>query len=201
KGGLLAVSASRPNAQNPACAPGRIDFALVRPLPNRLAFFSGDRTHGVLDAYNRLPGKTGRVGLRLRVAVVINWWHRRPTQVPQFSETNIYRALAERRAASATTQSMHRRPRQGEIGTPRFERSRAIKFSPNALGRRDWVGAALLLVDRGVAGGNSTDCPVDCDRRRLSCSRTHRRRVALAAAPLAVDSNAAAARVGLAARV
>src|SRR5215510_10275821 len=113
KGGLLAVSASRPNAQNPACAPGRIDFALVRPLPNRLAFFSGHRTHGVLDAYNRLPGKTGRVGLRLRVAVVINWWHRRPMQVPQFSETKIYRALAEPRAASATTQSMHRRPRQG----------------------------------------------------------------------------------------
>ena len=113
KGGLLAVSAGRPNARNPACAPGRIDFALVRPMPNRLVFFSGDRTHGVLDAYNRLPEKTGRVGRRLRVAVVINWWPRRPLLVPRFSETQIYLALAERRAASAATQSMHRRPGRG----------------------------------------------------------------------------------------
>ena len=113
KGGLLAVSAGRPNAENPACAPDRIDFALVRPLPNRLALFPGDRTHGVLDTYNRLPGKTSLVGHRLRLAVVINWWHRRPLQVPRFSETQVYRTLAERQPASATTRSMHRRPRRG----------------------------------------------------------------------------------------
>ena len=113
KGGLLAVSAGRPNARNPACAPGEIDFALVRPLPNRLAWFSGDRTHGVLDAYNRLPGKSSRVGHRLRVALVINWWPRRPLQVPRFSETQVYRALATRWAVSATTHSMHRRPGRG----------------------------------------------------------------------------------------
>jgi hypothetical protein len=93
RGGLLAVSGSRPNPRNPARAPSRVDFSLVRPHPNRLAFFDGNRTHGVLDDYNRLPRLRGRGMRRLRLAVVVNWWHRRPLGIPLFSETSIYRSL------------------------------------------------------------------------------------------------------------
>ncbi len=108
KGGLLAVSGNRPNDRNPARAPGRFDFSLVRPYPNRLAFFDGNRTHGVLDAYNRLPAARGRGEQRLRLAVVVNWWHRRPLDVPLFSETAVYRSLVARRSSTDTSAPMRR---------------------------------------------------------------------------------------------
>jgi hypothetical protein len=108
KGGLLAVSGNRPNDQNPARAPSRVDFSLVRPHPNRLAFFDGNRTHGVLDAYNRLPRARGRGERWLRLAVVVNWWHRRPLEVPLFSETAVYRSLVARRRSTDTSAPMRR---------------------------------------------------------------------------------------------
>src|SRR5258707_8172555 len=93
KGGLLAVSGNPPNDQNPARAPSRVDFSLVRPYPNRLAFFDGNRTHGVLDAYNRLPRARGRGEQRLRLAVAGKRWDRRPLDGPPFSPTPVLRAV------------------------------------------------------------------------------------------------------------
>lgn len=93
RGGLLAVVDAPPNDANPACAPDALEADLVRPRPNRLAVFAGDATHGVLDAHGdvprgRLPGPTP-----LRLALVMNWWKRRPERVPRFEESRRYRAL------------------------------------------------------------------------------------------------------------
>lgn len=94
RGGLLAVTAEPPEPDNPACAPDRLDaMDLVAPAPNRLAVFDGRLTHGVLDDRNRVP--SGRDGgpARLRRAIVLNWWRRRPEGVPLFSESRSYRPL------------------------------------------------------------------------------------------------------------
>lgn len=66
----------------------------VKPRRNRYAIFAGDLFHGVLDARGRtpsrpLPGPRGR----MRVTLVVNYWNRRPTGVPTWSESGRYRAL------------------------------------------------------------------------------------------------------------
>lgn len=94
RGGLLAVTAEPPRPDNPACAPDRLDaLDLVAPAPNRLATFDGRLTHGVLDHQNQVP--SGRDGgpARLRRAIVLNWWRRRPEGVPRFLETGAYHPL------------------------------------------------------------------------------------------------------------
>ena len=105
RGGLLAVTRQSPWPENPSCAQRKVDWELVQPRPNRLAFFSGNLTHGVLDANNQIPnGRIPGKG-RLRTAVIMNFWNRRPMNVPIFSARGQYRALALRRKArSARTE-------------------------------------------------------------------------------------------------
>ncbi len=93
RGGLLAVTKEPPNPQNPAMAPDHLDFDLVTPAPNRFTFFRGSLTHGVLDAENCIPGKKLPTERRFRLAIAINFWARRPTKVPRFSESRHYRSL------------------------------------------------------------------------------------------------------------
>jgi hypothetical protein len=97
RGGLLAVTAEPPNPTNPALAPDRHDFDLVAPVPNRYAFFDARLTHGVLDARNQLPGQRLPTEPDWRVAIAINYWHRRPEAVPCFADSKHYRVLAGRR--------------------------------------------------------------------------------------------------------
>jgi hypothetical protein len=94
RGGALAVTKALPCEDNPSLAPDTRDFDLVAPRPNRFAFFRGHLTHGVLDANNQIP--TGRLPgtSRLRVTLVMNWWSQRPTDIPTFSESKVYRSLA-----------------------------------------------------------------------------------------------------------
>src|SRR5215813_6698927 len=56
---------------------------VVEPKRNRYATFSGDLFHGVLK------GPRGR----LRVTLVVNYWARRPTGVPEWRGSGVYRAL------------------------------------------------------------------------------------------------------------
>jgi hypothetical protein len=93
-GGLLAVTLEPPCEDNPALAPAVHDFDLVAPAPNRYAFFSGACTHGVLDADNCIPGRRLPAQRGWRLAVAINFWHRRPVAVPTYAEHPRYRALA-----------------------------------------------------------------------------------------------------------
>ena len=60
--------------------------------------FRGNLMHGVLDARGstpglRLPGPPGR----MRVTLVVNYWERRPSGVPLWSESGVYRLLRARR--------------------------------------------------------------------------------------------------------
>ena len=94
RGGALVVTRQPPDPDNPSLAPRRLDdLTLVAPRPNRFVVFDGRLTHGVLDANNqipdgRLPGKS-----RQRRTIPLNWWAARPTGVPTWAETGIYRAL------------------------------------------------------------------------------------------------------------
>jgi hypothetical protein len=94
RGGLLAVTAQPPNPANPALAPDVHDFDFARPEPNRFVWFDGRLTHGVLDARNQLPGARLPRERALRLAVIINFWKRRPTGVSTFAESGKYGALA-----------------------------------------------------------------------------------------------------------
>ncbi len=93
RGGLLAVTKSKPNAQNMAQAPDVHDFDLVAPAPNRLVWFSGDLTHGVLDSENEIPHRRRPPEKRYRLAIAMNFWSRRPVGVKTFMETDHYRSL------------------------------------------------------------------------------------------------------------
>ena len=66
----------------------------LAPRRNRYAVFAGNLLHGVLDARGRTPGRplSGPAG-RLRVTLVVNYWERRPTDVPTWNESGIYRSL------------------------------------------------------------------------------------------------------------
>jgi len=92
RGGQLAVTDQAPAR--------RIATRLetVAPRRNRYAVFAGNLLHGVLDARGRTPAKRlqGPRG-RLRVTLVVNYWDRRPTGVPTWTESGAYRALRERR--------------------------------------------------------------------------------------------------------
>jgi hypothetical protein len=97
RGGFLAVLDAPVNEANPAQAPDRFDADLVRPWPNRFVLFRGDATHGVLDANNEIPHGRLAAPSPLRLAIVMNWWPRRPLDVPRFAPSGRYRALRVRR--------------------------------------------------------------------------------------------------------
>jgi len=93
RGGLLAVVEAPPNDANPACAPDALDADLVKPWPNRFAVFAGDATHGVLDANDEVPRRRLPTPTPLRLALVMNWWKRRPEHVPRFADSRQYGTL------------------------------------------------------------------------------------------------------------
>ncbi len=87
RGGHLAVTDARPGRE-------ATRLESVKPRRNRYAIFRGDLLHGVLDARGRtpdrpLPGPRGR----LRVTLVVNFWERRPTGVPAWAASGLYREL------------------------------------------------------------------------------------------------------------
>jgi hypothetical protein len=92
RGGQLAVTDQSPTRRTAR----RLET--VAPRRNRYALFAGNLLHGVLDAGGRIPGKRlqGPPG-RLRLTLVVNYWDRRPTGVPTWAESRVYRALGERR--------------------------------------------------------------------------------------------------------
>src|SRR6266436_6713869 len=73
-----------------------IEAALPPPLVRRArhAIVAGNLLHGVLDARGRTPGKRvqGARG-RLRLTLVVNYWDRRPSGVPTWTESGVYRGL------------------------------------------------------------------------------------------------------------
>jgi hypothetical protein len=81
---------------HPARAPLPFDGDLVRPWPNRLALLAGDATHGVLDARGDVPHGRLSPATALRLALVMNWWRRRPEGRPRFAEAGVYAALRRR---------------------------------------------------------------------------------------------------------
>jgi hypothetical protein len=90
RGGQLAVTDATPGRE-------ATRLESVKPRRNRYALFAGDLLHGVLDARGNtpkrpLPGPPGR----LRVTLVVNYWDARPTGVPSWSESRLYRALSRR---------------------------------------------------------------------------------------------------------
>ena len=92
RGGQLAVTDQVPGGSIAT----RLE--IVAPRRNRYALFAGSLLHGVLDArgrtpQRRLPGPPGR----LRVTLVVNYWDRRPTGVPTWIESGVYKTLAEGR--------------------------------------------------------------------------------------------------------
>ena len=97
RGGALAVTRALPCEDNPSLAPDTDDFDLVMPRPNRFVYFRGDLTHGVLDARNQIPDGKLPGASRLRVTLVMNWWGQRPTGLPTFAESRVYRSLASGR--------------------------------------------------------------------------------------------------------
>lgn len=94
KGGLLAVTEQPADDENPARAPLPLDADLARPAPNRYVLFRGNLTHGVLDAHNQLPHRRLPGPSRLRLALAVNYWQKRPTDVPTFAASRHYRSLA-----------------------------------------------------------------------------------------------------------
>jgi len=94
RGGLLAVTRRQPDPSRPAFAPHTRAFDLAEPAPNRFVFFDGRLTHGVLDANNEVPTGRLRTEPAWRIAIAINFWHRRPQAVPTWAQSRHYRALA-----------------------------------------------------------------------------------------------------------
>ena len=91
RGGQLAVTDQVPGSG----AATRLET--IAPRRNRYAVFAGNLLHGVLDARGRPPGRRlpGAAG-RLRVTLVVNYWEQRPTDVPTWNESGIYRPLRRR---------------------------------------------------------------------------------------------------------
>jgi len=96
RGGALVVTRQPPDPANPALAPLPLDGDLVAPRPNRFVWFRGNLTHGVLDARNQIPLRGSRGRGELRLALIMNWWSRRPAGVPIFESSAHYRALRRR---------------------------------------------------------------------------------------------------------
>jgi len=88
RGGQLAVTDQVPGGREAR----RLET--VAPRRNRYAVFRGDLLHGILDARGRTPGRrvAGPPG-RMRVTLVVNFWDRRPSEVPTWSESSAYRLL------------------------------------------------------------------------------------------------------------
>ena len=97
QGGALAVTAQLPDSRNPALVPWPLEADLVAPRPNRLAWFDGRLTHGVLDARNQVPDRKLRQRGQLRLTLVMNWWSVRPSKVPAFGGAGTYAALSSGR--------------------------------------------------------------------------------------------------------
>ncbi len=93
KGGALVVTEQLPDEENPSLAPQPLDGDLAAPKRNRLVHFAGNLTHGVLDAGNGVPGARKSPRGSLRLAVVMNWWDRQPTDLRSFKGGRIYRGL------------------------------------------------------------------------------------------------------------
>jgi hypothetical protein len=92
RGGQLAVTDARPGSLPPE------RLVAVAPRRNRYAVFAGDLLHGVLDARGRTPdGKLDSPRGRLRVTLVVNFWAERPSKVPAWGKSGIYRALGRAR--------------------------------------------------------------------------------------------------------
>lgn len=92
RGGQLAVTDQVPGSGDAR----RLET--VAPKRNRYAMFRGNLMHGVLDARGstpglRLPGPPGR----MRITLVVNYWGRRPSGVPLWSESGVYLLLRARR--------------------------------------------------------------------------------------------------------
>ena len=100
RGGALAVTRQPPDRRNPCYVPMPLEADLVAPRANRLVWFDGRLTHGVLDAQNQIPGRRSSGAGELRLSVVMNWWMRRPSAVPSFSERGVYAALRADPSAS-----------------------------------------------------------------------------------------------------
>jgi hypothetical protein len=94
RGGALAVTREPPDEDRPARSPAGRAWDLASPKPNRFVLFAGNLTHGVLDAHNCIPERRLPEPARMRKALIINWWGKRPTGVPTFASTRVYRALA-----------------------------------------------------------------------------------------------------------
>jgi hypothetical protein len=92
-GGALVVTAQAPQPANRCSVPLPLDADLIAPRPNRLVWFDGTLTHGVLDADNQVPGRRCRIPGELRLSVVMNWWKIRPMDIPTFAEAGVYAAL------------------------------------------------------------------------------------------------------------
>ena len=95
RGGHLAITDQVPGRGGRPRPAEPTRLQAIKPRRNRYALFRGDRFHGVLDARGRtpsrpLPGPPGR----LRVTLVVNFWEKRPSDVPEWSETRLYRALS-----------------------------------------------------------------------------------------------------------
>jgi hypothetical protein len=90
RGGQLAVTDQLPGT----AVATRLET--VKPLRNRYALFAGNLLHGVLDARGRTPGRplAGPCG-RMRITLVVNYWARRPTDLPTWAQSGRYRGLKE----------------------------------------------------------------------------------------------------------
>jgi len=93
RGGLLAVSPSAPDLDEPACAPRARDFDLVEPRPNRLVSFDGTLTHGVLDARNHVPLQRLPKEPGLRLTIAVNTWAKPIFEPRSFRQSRAYPAL------------------------------------------------------------------------------------------------------------
>jgi hypothetical protein len=99
RGGHLAVTDARPGT-GPATR-----MEPVKPRRNRYAMFRGNLLHGVLDGEGRTPARGHGGRGRVRITLVVNFWDRRPTGVPTWQQSGVYRSLrtpagAKTRAAS-----------------------------------------------------------------------------------------------------
>lgn len=117
RGGQLAVTdqvAGPGGAPRPAVARA---LEVVDPRPNRFVVFPGDLLHGVLDERGRPPGPIRGPGRgRLRVTLVVNFWERRPTAVPELEEA-LRRGRGSRRPRGAGRSPRRPLP-QGERAGP-----------------------------------------------------------------------------------
>lgn len=94
RGGQLAITDQRPGPRGEPRPARASEMIAIAPRRNRYAIFPGDLFHGVLDARGRAPGRIvpGAPG-RLRLTLVVNYWERRPTAVPRWSESRAYPLL------------------------------------------------------------------------------------------------------------